>query len=109
MSMQPPTQFQNVVLRIAGPDDQAGLERLAERDSDVVPALPILIAETDGTISAAWSMSEQRAIADPFVPTEHLVALLREHAGAGTGLRVRRRLAQSAPLRTLGHGGPRMA
>ena len=98
----------NVVLRVATPADQPALQRLAERDSDVVPALPILVAETEGSIAAAWSMSEQRAIADPFAPTAHLIALLRDHAGADGGARARRRLAGTS-LRTLGHAGPRIA
>ena len=108
MSMDTATHRSNVVLRVATPADRPALRRLAERDSDVVPALPILIAETEGTIAAAWSMSEQRAIADPFVPTAHLITLLREHAGSGNGARARRR-SPSASLRTLGHAGPRIA
>lgn len=108
MSRETTNQLSNVVLRVATPADQPTLRRLAERDSDVVPALPILIAETEGSIAAAWSMSEQRAIADPFVPTAHLITLLREHAGAGGGVRARRRLPGTS-LRTLGHAGPRIA
>lgn len=108
MSRETAKQLTSVVLRVAAQADQPALQRLAERDSDVVPALPILIAETEGSIAAAWSMSEQRAIADPFVPTAHLITLLREHAGTGNGARARRRLAGTS-LRTLGHTGPRIA
>ena len=49
----------------------------------------------------------ERAIADPFRPTAHLVALLRDHAGHGTA-RPRRRVLRR-PLRALGHAGPRVA
>jgi hypothetical protein len=108
MSTNITDQLSNVVLRIATPADRPALQRLAERDSDVVPALPILLAESGGRLAAAWSMSEQRAIADPFAPTAHLIALLREHAGAGSPARGRRRLAPPS-LRTLGHAGPRAA
>ena len=108
MSTIPTDQLSNVVLRIATPADWPALQRLAERDSDVVPALPILLAESGGRLAAAWSMSEQRAIADPFAPTAHLIALLREHAAAGSPARGRRRLAPVS-LRTLGHAGPRAA
>lgn len=103
MSMTTADSIPNVVLRIATPADRPALLRLAERDSADVPALPIMLAESEGTLLAAWSMSEQRAIADPFTPTAHLVALLRDHAGHGSARLLRR------PLRSLGHAGPRIA
>ena len=107
MSTRTANSLHNVVLRVATPADRPALLHLAERDSAEVPALPIMLAESEGTLLAAWSMSEQRAIADPFAPTAHLVALLRDHAGHGSA-RPRRR-ALRRPLRSLGHAGPRIA
>ena len=107
MSTRFANSLPNVVLRVATPADRPALLRLAERDSADVPALPIMLAESDGALLAAWSMSEKRAIADPFAPTAHLVALLREHAG-GSDARPRRR-ALARPLSALRHSGPRIA
>lgn len=108
MSSTNGTHPENVVLRIAKESDRPALVRLAELDSDIVPALPLLIAEADGRAVAAWSMSEQRAIADPFRPTAHIVGLLREHATAADPGRARS--GHVSPIRrALGHAGPRMA
>jgi hypothetical protein len=70
----------NVILRPAAVADHEALRALAGRDSDVVPAGPLLLAEVGGTLRAAWSLAERRAIADPFHPTADLVELLRTHA-----------------------------
>lgn len=70
----------NVVLRPAEPTDGRRLRRLAGRDTASVPGGPLLVAEQDGVMLAAWSEAEGRAIADPFRRTGHLVELLR---GAG--------------------------
>lgn len=70
----------NVVLRPAEPNDGRRLRRLAGRDTSSVPGGPLLVAEQDGVVLAAWSEAEKRAIADPFRRTSHLIELLR---GAG--------------------------
>ena len=41
---------------------------------------PALVAEENGAIVAALCLSTGRAVADPFVPSLHLVELLRRHA-----------------------------
>lgn len=69
----------NVVLRLAGPGDEAALERLAQLDSSTVPSSPTWMAIVDGAAIAAYSASEQRAIADPWHRTAHLVELLEAH------------------------------
>ena len=38
----------------------------------------VLVAESNGTVRAAYSVDEQRAIADPFVPTAGLVSAARD-------------------------------
>jgi hypothetical protein len=83
-------------------DDEYALHRLAALDSTpATPAPPLLVAEVEGELKAALSLSDGGAIADPFYPSAELVALLRSHAdrGGARGLspRARRRLRRPAP------------
>ena len=48
------------------------------------PTGPLLLAEENGTLRAAIALHGGTVIADPFAPTEHLVALLRRHAAHRT-------------------------
>jgi hypothetical protein len=80
-----------VTLRDAAGDDLRELERLAQLDSAPLPAGPIVIAQVEDEVRAAYSLSEQRAIADPFHRTAELVELLRLHARQRDGNRVRGR------------------
>jgi hypothetical protein len=78
----PPTspRVDGVLLRMARADDDADLVRLAALDSARPLAGPALIADENGAIVAALCLSTGRAVANPFVPTLHLVELLRRHA-----------------------------
>jgi hypothetical protein len=69
-----------LVIRSAVSADLDDLRRLAALDS--ARALPgdVLVAEADGIIQAAYSVDEDRAIADPFLPTADFVALLETRA-----------------------------
>lgn len=85
-----------IVLRIAGPVDSRALADLAGLDSAGVPAAPVLIAEADGQIRAAISLSDGAVIADPFHRTAAARQLLRAraaqlHGDPGTARRVRGR------------------
>jgi hypothetical protein len=71
-----------VTIRPAYPDDEAAIVRLAALDSAAVPAWPFLLAEVEGELRAALSLSSGRAIADPFERTVRIVAMLRTYAGA---------------------------
>ena len=51
--------------------------RLAALDDRRVPAEPLLLAETNGRLVAAVSCRTGEAVADPFEPTAHLIAMLR--------------------------------
>jgi hypothetical protein len=92
-----------ILLRPAYADDEGSLHRLAALDSaPVTPPAPLLVAEVEGELQAALSLSDGTTIADPFYPSAELVALLRAHADqAGArdlsprGRRRRRRLAPS--------------
>jgi hypothetical protein len=68
---------QRLVLRRAAARDDAAVARLAQLDSASRPAGALLVAEIDDEIVAAVPVAGGRAIADPFVPTAELVALLR--------------------------------
>jgi hypothetical protein len=115
----PPTspRIEGVVLRTARADDDVDLIRLAELDGALPLAAPALIAEENGAIVAALCLSTGRAVADPFVPSLHVVERLRQHAArrrappvAPRGHRLLPPLALRASfaLRRLGApGGPR--
>ena len=69
-----------VVIRMATAGDRSSLERLAELDSADMPTGGTLIAELGERAVAALSLNGGDAIADPFVPTGDIVALLRLRA-----------------------------
>jgi hypothetical protein len=87
-----------VTIRAAYPDDAPALWRLAALDSASVPAEPLLVAETDGQLRVAVSMSDLSAIADPFVPTAHIVEMLREHIVRTADTPSRRRRFGAGPI-----------
>jgi hypothetical protein len=60
--------------------DRSSLERLAELDSTDTPTGGTLIAELRERAVAALSLNDGKAIADPFVATGDIVALLRLRA-----------------------------
>jgi hypothetical protein len=95
-----------VTVRHAHLGDEAAIARLAALDSARTPAGPMLVAESDARILAALPLGGGRPIADPFVPTAELLALLelraaqlerKDHPGrirrAGRGLFRRPRTA----------------
>jgi hypothetical protein len=69
-----------LVIRPAYPDDAPTLARLAALDSQRPHAGSMVVAERGGRILAAIALDGGRTIADPFVPTADLVALLKLHA-----------------------------
>jgi hypothetical protein len=75
------TERSVIALRPAAPDEDADLRRLAELDSAEPLRTPALVAIVDGEPVAALSLADGRAVADPFLPTADVVALLRERAG----------------------------
>jgi hypothetical protein len=94
-----------VAIRAARGSDGLALARLAALDSKRPLTGDVLVAESDGELAAAISLSSGAHVADPFRPTAELVALLRmqaaalEPAGEGDARRWGRwRVA--APLRT---------
>ena len=91
-----------ITIRPAYADDREALTRLAALDSAAgVPVGPVLLAEVDEQLRAALSLTDRSVIADPFFPTQHLVALLRARAAAVGANRNRR---SRRPLRRLRTG-----
>lgn len=70
----------NVTLRLAHPADGPALSRLAQLDSQALPPGPHLVAEREGRIDAALSLSSGGLVADPFRRTAELCRLLQDHA-----------------------------
>ena len=70
----------DLTIRRAYADDAIEIGRLAQLDSAVTPSGAVLVAESGGRIVAALDLERGAAIADPFVPTAHVVELLRLHA-----------------------------
>jgi hypothetical protein len=69
-----------VTLRLSRPADDRGLEALAQLDSAGPPHGPYLVAEVDGALRAAISLTDGAVLADPFHRTTTLVELLRAQA-----------------------------
>jgi hypothetical protein len=76
VTMTPP-----MTIRQSEDTDIAQLWRLAQLDSAPLLEGPALLAEYDGRAVAAVSLDGERAIADPFEPTQGIVTLLRTWAG----------------------------
>lgn len=71
---------EQITIRVAYPADGPALLKLAQLDSSALPVEPLLVAEAAGRPRAALSLADGRSIADPFFPTDILLALLHVHA-----------------------------
>jgi hypothetical protein len=81
-----------VIIRVADASDAPALARLAALDAARPLHGQILLAESGGVALAAVSLDDDRAVADPFLPTAGHVALLRTRADLLRGGRSRRLL-----------------
>jgi hypothetical protein len=70
----------SISIRPSFPDDFEALARLAALDSASLPREPVLLAEEDGELRAALSLTSGEVVADPFVATASFVALLQTRA-----------------------------
>jgi hypothetical protein len=82
-NLRPRQISQEVRIRLAYPDDQTALKRLAGLDSQQTLEGDALIAELDGVAVAALSLHTGRVLADPFAHTKAVVELLRVRASRG--------------------------
>jgi len=81
-----------ILIRRAYADDASALRRLARLDSQIAPPPePLLVAEIDGMLSVALSLSDGSAIADPFQRTAEVLELLQLQAASGIKSHERRR------------------
>jgi hypothetical protein len=96
-----------VTVRLAVADDARELTRIAELDSAPRPADPLLIGERAGQPIAALSLADGAVVANPFVASADVVALLRLRARQLHGGQRRRRRQlrlMLIPRRVLRHG-----
>lgn len=99
MSHVPTASTPSLTIRFARPEDAHGLETLAKLDSARPLAGSTLVAERDGRLVAALSLTSGRVVADPFEPTADLVGLLELRASGLRGAprrRVRGRVMRPA-------------
>src|SRR5262245_38616852 len=85
---------ENVTVRPAEATDEAALTQLEELDGRSLGAAPLLVAECDGAIVAALSLTDGSVVADPFRFTVEAVGQLRDQAapnGCGTAACARRK------------------
>jgi hypothetical protein len=70
----------SIHIRRALSDDHYDLWKLSVLDSALVPAEPLLVAESDGELVAALSLSSGEGIGDPFRRSGEALELLRLRA-----------------------------
>jgi hypothetical protein len=80
----------SVELRLARPDEDRVLRRLAALDDAPELDGPAMLALVDGEPVAAMSLADLRVVANPFVRTQHAIALLRLRADHLSDRRERR-------------------
>ena len=92
---------QRLTIRMAAPTDGVALARLAQLDSAApVDAAAVLVAEVDGELVAALPREGRGAIANPFLRTAGIVALLEARAAElDTAARLPRRRSLLRSLR----------
>jgi hypothetical protein len=89
----------SISLRRAVSSDAANLDRLAQLDSQRLPAGTHLVAERDGVLVAALAQPSGVTVADPFVPSADAVALLRQWAKQRTAIPPRRTIRRRRRVR----------
>jgi hypothetical protein len=77
-------RVEDVLIRLAGPRDRSGLDRLAVLDSQPPLDTDVLLAEVDGVAVAALSLRTGRLVANPFAHTAAIGDLLRCRAASIT-------------------------
>jgi hypothetical protein len=78
---------QVIALRVARPEDDYDVSRLAQLDEAQLPVGPVMLGVVDGEAVAALSLTDGHVVADPFVATEKVVSLLRVRATQLSGQR----------------------
>ncbi len=84
-----------ITVRRATPADDDAIAYVAAVDSSAPPSGDVLVATDHAGVVAALGLHDGKVVADPFVRTDDVVALLRTRAGQltrGRGRTPRRRL-----------------
>jgi hypothetical protein len=66
----------SITLRLATGDDDEAIARLAALYDRPLPSSPLLLAEVDGELHAALTLTGARELMEPYLPTAALVELL---------------------------------
>ena len=88
-----------VLVRPARSVDADDLAVLAALDSAAPLTGDVFLAESEGEVAAAMSLDTGAVVANPFVPTSHLVDLLRTAARPAQSRRTRLVALPLRPLR----------
>jgi hypothetical protein len=88
-----------VELRLAEADEVHVVRQLADLDDACPLEGPVLLALLDGDAVAGLALRDRRVVANPFVPADEAVALLRLRAEHLSSVPVRRRLWHLPRLR----------
>ena len=89
-----------VLVRPARSADASDLAVLAALDSAAPLTGDVVLAISEGEVAAAMSLDTGAVVANPFVPTTHLVELLRTAARPEPRRRTRLAALPLRPLRT---------
>ena len=90
-----------IELRLAGPGDAEAVRGLALLDERPELEGAVLIGLVDGQAAAAVSLDDGRVVADPFIRTDQVVALLRVRAQPPSDGPAWRRLHRRMRLRAV--------
>jgi hypothetical protein len=72
--------YDSVAVRRARPEDEEAINRVAILDGRKAPAGQVLVAEADGQVIAALSVSDGTRAADPFSWTSDVMELMEMRA-----------------------------
>jgi len=72
--------YDSVAVRLARPEDEAAIQKIASLDGKKAPSGRVLVAEADREIIAALAIDGGNAVADPFRWTSDVVALMEMRA-----------------------------
>ena len=72
--------YDSVAVRLARPEDESAIRRIALLDGKKAPEGRLLVAEADREIIAALAIAGGHAVADPFRWTSDVVALMEMRA-----------------------------
>lgn len=88
--METTSNTNGITIRRLGPGDETAIERLVQLDSGRRPEGALMGVEVEGQLLAAGSIESGKSVADPFVRTAELRALLEVRIAQMKGLGARR-------------------